>query len=156
MTRVLTAIIIGVFLGVGIYTFRYAEGLSYASSDPQVCVNCHIMRPQFDSWQKSSHHKAARCVDCHLPHDLAGKYIAKADNGRRHSMAFTFQNFHEPITINPKGSRILTNNCVNCHEALLQDLVMMGRNETDRNNCIHCHAGVGHGEPAGLGRMEKD
>ncbi|MDA8142242.1 MAG: cytochrome c nitrite reductase small subunit [Desulfobacteraceae bacterium] len=154
MARVLTAVLIGVFLGVGIYTFQYAEGFSYASSDPRVCVNCHIMRPQFDSWQKSSHHKAATCVECHLPHDLIGKYVAKADNGRRHSAAFTFQDFHEPITITQKDSRILMDNCVRCHEGVLQGLVMMQGNKANGANCTHCHAGVGHGERAGLGRME--
>ena len=71
----------GVLLGVGGYTFHYAEGLSYLSTDPAACVNCHIMQPQYDSWQKSSHHAVASCVDCHLPHDFIGKYIAKAENG---------------------------------------------------------------------------
>ena len=80
--------LVGVLLGVGGYTFFYAEGLSYMSTDPKACVNCHIMRPQYDSWQKSSHHNVAKCVDCHLPHDFIGKYIAKSENGYHHSMGF--------------------------------------------------------------------
>jgi hypothetical protein len=36
--------IIGPVLGLGVYTFWYAEGASYFSSDPKSCVNCHIMR----------------------------------------------------------------------------------------------------------------
>jgi cytochrome c nitrite reductase small subunit len=55
------------------------------------------MQPQFDSWQKSSHHSSASCVDCHLPHEPIKKWIAKAENGFLHSKAFTLQNFHEPI-----------------------------------------------------------
>ena len=66
-------------MGVGGYTFLYAEGFSYMSDDPAVCVNCHIMQPQYDSWQKASHHTVATCVDCHLPHDFFRKYLAKAE-----------------------------------------------------------------------------
>ena len=59
----------------------YAEGASYFSTNPQSCANCHIMREQYDSWQKASHHANAKCIDCHLPHDFVGKYVAKAENG---------------------------------------------------------------------------
>ena len=64
---VLLAVVVGILLGVGGYTFLYAKGLSYMSDDPEVCINCHIMQPQYDSWQKSSHHAVAVCVDRHLP-----------------------------------------------------------------------------------------
>ena len=33
-------------IGVGAFTFQYGEGLSYFSTDPDACANCHIMRPQ--------------------------------------------------------------------------------------------------------------
>ena len=85
----LTFASIGVLAGVGGVTVDYAEGLSYLSSDARVSVNCHIMRPQYDGWQKASHHAAATCVDCHLPAGFPGKYIAKAENGWNHSKAFT-------------------------------------------------------------------
>ena len=96
---VVLAVLLGLLIGTGAFTFRYAEGFSYFSADPEACVNCHIMTPQYDSWQKSSHHAAATCVDCHLPHDFIGKYIAKAENGYHHSKAFTLQNFHEPFRL---------------------------------------------------------
>ena len=73
---VLLAVGLGVLAGVGGVTFAYAEGASYLSTDPAACANCHIMQPQYDSWQKSSHHTVAGCIDCHLPADLFGKYIA--------------------------------------------------------------------------------
>ena len=43
------AVLLGILAGVGGYTFVYAEGLSYMSNDPKVCVNCHIMQPQYDA-----------------------------------------------------------------------------------------------------------
>ena len=61
---VVLACTLGVAFGIGGFTFRYAEGFSYFQTDPKACVNCHIMRPQFDAWQKSSHHAVAVCVEC--------------------------------------------------------------------------------------------
>ena len=140
---VLLAALAGALAGLGGATFRYAEGLSYLSTDPRACANCHIMRAQLDSWQKASHHTVAVCVDCHLPHDFVGKYLAKARNGWNHSRAFTLQDFPEPIRITAKNAVILQDNCLRCHGALVH-----GTSEPD---CVHCHASAGHGETAGLG-----
>lgn len=137
---------------MGLSTFHYAEGFSYFSKDPKACINCHIMQPQYDSWQKASHHNVASCVDCHLPHDLLGKYIAKADNGYRHSKGFTFQDFHEPILITPKNSQTLQDNCVRCHDTMVHDVIGMSSKPNNTFQCVHCHTSVGHGERTGLGR----
>lgn len=147
---------IGIFLGVGGFTFSYAEGLSYFSSDPAACVNCHIMRPQYDGWQKSSHHAVARCVDCHLPHATIPKLLAKASNGWHHSKGFTLQDFEEPIQIKPGNSQILQDNCVSCHDSIVHDVVSGSRGDSDALQCVHCHASVGHGDKAGLGGARKD
>jgi len=147
----LVGIPIGLTFGLGGFTFIYAEGFSYLSSDPKACVNCHIMRQEYDSWQKGSHHVAAKCIDCHLPHDLAGKYIAKSENGYHHSKGFTFQDFHEPIMIKPKNSRILQENCLACHEGLVHDLVAGATSHRNALECVHCHQSVGHGDRTGVG-----
>lgn len=67
---------LGCLVGVGSYTFKYAEGASYLGNDSRTCANCHIMREHYDSWQKSSHHAVAGCNDCHLPQDFVSKYLA--------------------------------------------------------------------------------
>ena len=149
---VVLAVLLGLLGGIGGFTFLYAEGLSYMSDDPKVCVNCHIMQPQYDSWQKASHHTVATCVQCHLPHGFIGKYYSKAENGYHHSVAFTFQNFHEPIMIKDKSSRILQDNCLHCHGALVHEQVAQAGHGSGEVRCIHCHASVGHGARAGLGR----
>ena len=151
-SSVALAILVGLLLGMGGFTFLYAEGLSYMSDDPKVCVNCHIMQPQYDSWQKASHHTVATCVDCHLPHGLIGKYLAKGENGYHHSVAFTLQNFHEPIMIKAKNSRILQDNCLHCHGDLVHEQIARAADGTGEVRCVHCHRSVGHGEPTGLGR----
>ena len=55
----LLASLTGVLIGSGAYTFDYAEGTSYLSNDPRACVNCHIMREQYDGWRHGSHHAVA-------------------------------------------------------------------------------------------------
>ena len=141
----------GVLLGVGGFTFRYAEGLSYLSTDPKACVNCHIMRPQYDGWQKASHHAVAVCIDCHLPHDIVGKYWTKLENGYRHSKEFTAQTFAEPIFVKPRAAEILQENCLRCHGTLVRELTWTAHDERSQVRCVRCHAGVGHGDAARLG-----
>jgi len=87
--KLITAILIGVLVGVGGYAFVYAKGYSYLSNDPRACANCHVMTGQYDGWIKSSHHSAATCNDCHTPHNILGKYAVKANNGFFHSFYFT-------------------------------------------------------------------
>lgn len=142
----LLAALIGVVAGAGLFTFGYAEGLSYFSTDPRACVNCHIMNDQYASWSKGPHHAAARCIDCHLPHDFLPKYVAKAENGYRHSKGFTFEDFHEPIMITHKNALILQSNCLRCHADFVHDILSSSRGGGEAaGGCVHCHRRVGHG-----------
>ncbi len=154
--RLVLAMLVGAFAGLAGFTFAYAEGLSYLSSDPKTCVNCHIMNDQFDSWRKGPHHAAATCNDCHLPHDFPAKYVAKASNGYHHSVGFTFQPprpdelraktvFDEPIRIKVKNSQILQENCLRCHGDFMHDIVRGSTWAEDAIRCVHCHQAVGHG-----------
>ena len=154
---ILLAVLTGLLGGVGGTTLYAAKALSYLSGDPNVCVNCHIMQPQFDAWRKSSHHAVATCGDCHLPHDFVGKWLTKAENGYHHSKGFTLQDFHEPIMIKPRNARVLQANCLRCHADIVHDLVAtrdLARPD-DAVRCVHCHATVGHGDVAGLGGPER-
>jgi cytochrome c nitrite reductase small subunit len=144
------AVLLGVFAGVGFFTFDYAEGLSYFSSDPAACINCHVMNDEYASWEKGPHHAAARCIDCHLPQELVREIEAKAANGYHHSRAFTFQDFHEPIMIKPGNSRILQDNCLRCHGDFVWEIVAGSTTDRDAVQCVHCHRGVGHGARATL------
>lgn len=148
------ALLAGLFAGLGVFTFHYGEGLSYFSKEPSACVNCHIMQPQFDSWQKASHHTAATCVDCHLPHTFAAKWLAKAENGLLHASAFTFQHFHEPIFIRVRNLKILERNCVTCHRGLVHGLGPQPVSSTEPVGCVRCHRSAGHGATVGLGRLD--
>ena len=138
--------LLGIPAGIGAFTFVYAKGFSYLSNDPRACVNCHIMNDQYAGWLKSGHRHTAMCVECHLPHAGAAKWVAKADHGFRHSAAFTLQNFKEPIEITPRDQVIVQQNCVRCHSDFVHELVDGSRAPSgEAVQCVHCHAGVGHG-----------
>lgn len=136
---------VGLFAGLGTYTFTYAQGLSYFSNDPRACMNCHIMREQFDGWQKSGHHAVASCNDCHTPKGFIPKYLSKAENGFWHSKGFTLQDFHEPIMIRPKNVAVLQQNCVGCHEQIVDGINTHPGDPQKMLDCLHCHREVGHG-----------
>ena len=136
---------VGLFAGLGTYTFTYAHGLSYFSNDPRACMNCHIMREQFDGWQKSPHHAVASCNDCHTPKGFVPKYLSKAENGFWHSKGFTLQDFHEPIMIRAKNVTVLQQNCVACHEQIVDGINTHPGHPQKMLDCLHCHREVGHG-----------
>ncbi|MBM3293764.1 MAG: cytochrome c nitrite reductase small subunit [Candidatus Aminicenantes bacterium] len=143
--KVLLAVAAGLLAGAGGYTFFYAEGLSYLSDDPRACLNCHIMREQYEGWRKASHHAAAGCNGCHVPAGFPAKWLTKASNGYHHSKTFTLQDFQEPIRIKPGNAAILAANCLRCHGDLVGEI--MGRRPagTEAPDCLRCHADVGHG-----------
>lgn len=139
----ITAVALGILAGIGLYTFRYAEGLSYLSNDPQACMNCHVMREHHDSWLKGSHHAAATCNDCHVPHEFPAKYLAKMRNGWNHSKAFTLQNFPEPIRITRHNLAALQHNCVACHAIAVSEIAAH-HEPAAQLRCTECHRSVGH------------
>jgi len=142
----LLAASLGVLLGLGLYTFRYAEGFSYFSNRPEACANCHVMRDYLDAWQKSPHHTGAACNDCHVPHSLFFKLATKAENGWRHSMMFTLQTYPEHLRITRNNAARLEHNCIRCHEELTSEIRLAAHGGGEAGiDCVRCHAGVGHG-----------
>ena len=166
---VVAAVLMGITLGLGVYTFGYAKGASYLTTDPAACANCHVMEEHFAAWQKSSHRAAATCSDCHMPHDPVGKYAAKAANGFLHSLAFTTGRFPDPLQIRETNRSITEGTCRHCHEAIVaaiepgatgREVVMAAGmpadtvsrrqihdgivRDDDRASCIRCHTYVGH------------
>ena len=152
----LASVLVGILVGAGLFTFVSAQGTSYLSNDPTVCVNCHVMREQYDGWLHGSHHAAATCNDCHLPHDnVVNKFFVKASNGYHHSKAFTLLDFKEPIRIKPGNAKVLEDNCLRCHGELTDEITAHGTlgvptdpaQKADLYGCVRCHQGVGHGSP---------
>lgn len=138
--------IIGAMIGLAVYTFVYAKGSSYLSSDPQACINCHIMEDQYDGWIAGVHANTATCSDCHLPHDnVIHKYFVKGENGFMHALKFTTGWHPENIEARPVSLAITNQACLSCHAELTEDIRHPGTSESGEVfDCVRCHSGVGH------------
>jgi cytochrome c nitrite reductase small subunit len=136
-------VMLGLLVGLALATFRVSEAAAYLSDDPRACINCHIMRPEYTSWQHSSHARTASCNDCHVPHTSQfAKYAYKARDGSRHSFMFTFRLEPQVIKASPSAEKVIEANCKRCHEAQLSRahlLLSSGR------RCIDCHRELPHG-----------
>jgi cytochrome c nitrite reductase small subunit len=142
--RVAAAVLAGILIGVGGYTFVYAKGYSYLTNDPAACANCHIMRDHFSAWTRSSHHAVAVCNDCHTPPDFFGKYATKAQNGFWHSFYFTTGRYPDPLRITPRNHAVTERACRKCHDEMASAIDPVPAHSADRLNCTTCHNEVGH------------
>jgi cytochrome c nitrite reductase small subunit len=141
----ITATVIGVATAVGGYTFLYARGWAYMTNDPRACANCHVMEEQYSGWLKGSHRAVAVCNDCHTPPGLIPKYLVKAENGFRHSFAFTTGRFPDQIRIVPQDLEVTEKACRKCHEEIVA-AIEGPSGEAGRLSCVTCHRSVGHME----------
>jgi cytochrome c nitrite reductase small subunit len=147
---------LGVFTGLVMLTFHLANGTSYLSDKPETCVNCHVMFPQYSSWQHSSHARVATCNDCHVPQDnFIRKYMFKASDGLRHTTMFTFRLEPQVIQIKNAGRDVVQENCERCHQGLLGYMHSAQKNKAylvadDKDVCWSCHQEVPHGTVSSL------
>ena len=154
---IILSAIIGLAIGIGVYTFIYAKGGSYMTNDPAACANCHIMEEHYEGWIKSSHRSVATCNDCHTPDGVVSKYLTKASNGFWHSFGFTTGNFPDPLRIKPGNREITEQACRRCHGDIVESIEagahMPGTSqqsgatgivEESEISCVRCHTTVGH------------
>ncbi len=137
--------------GLIAYLLYVSKAWSYVSDNPQTCVNCHIMAPQYATWQHSSHREVATCNDCHVPHNNAlNKYYFKAKDGLRHASIFTLRAEPQVIFIKDAGKEVVQQNCIRCHSTLIDGFVKNNvsqsiyQHKVDRQ-CWDCHRETPHG-----------
>jgi cytochrome c nitrite reductase small subunit len=141
----------GVATGMGIYLAGVSNGFSYMSDDPKACINCHIMFPEYATWQHSSHREVASCNDCHVPHDtVLKKYFFKAKDGMRHSTIFTLGTEPQVIYAKEESRKVIQENCVRCHSRVLDDVMQPGFHGDNARSCTDCHREVPHGRAHSL------
>ncbi|RPI45034.1 MAG: cytochrome c nitrite reductase small subunit [Bacteroidetes bacterium] len=149
--RVPVVILLAITGGLVFYLFVVSRAHSYLSDDPQACVNCHIMAPQYATWAHSSHRERAHCNDCHVPHDnFLVKYYFKAKDGLRHATIFTLRKEPQVIFIREEGREVVQDNCILCHSNLVTDDTLMAYNPrfhgaSMERECWECHRETPHG-----------
>lgn len=144
-------ILLGIFAGIGCLAIYISNAPSYLSDKPETCMNCHVMAPQFATWQRSSHARVTVCNDCHVPHDnFFRKYLFKAQDGLRHSAMFTFRLEPQVIHIKEAGVKVVQENCIRCHSSLVDNVSahkVTGDNyqQGEGRLCWQCHRETPHG-----------
>lgn len=145
-------ILTGMFCGLVAYSIYVSKAWSYASDDPEVCVNCHIMTPQYATWFHSSHRENASCNDCHVPQDnFFRKYYFKAKDGLRHATLFTLRAERQVIFIGDEGKEVVQENCIRCHTNLFDRDKLIAQTKGDYvahsndRQCWECHRETPHG-----------
>ncbi len=145
------AIALGIFVGLVAYVVKISNAGSYLSDSPQTCINCHIMHPQYATWQHSSHRQWTNCNDCHVPHDnVFHKYLFKAQDGLRHATIFTLRNEPQVIKIKDAGKAVVQENCKRCHEYLNKEVgtyttTLKTHQKGEGKLCWECHRETPHG-----------
>lgn len=144
-------ILLGIFVGLGFYVIHISNAASYLSDDPKICVNCHVMYPQYATWERGSHGRVATCNDCHVPHNnVFSKYLFKAQDGLRHATYFTMRWEPQVITIKEAGKKAVQANCVRCHSNLIHPIGLRAINNNSVEDqtgkyCWECHRETPHG-----------
>lgn len=138
------AALIGIIVGVGIFTMYYAGFTSYFRQRPG-----HLQPVSRDERavqrlaEGQSCRDAAGCNDCHALHDnLVLKYANKAENGFMHSLKFTLQNYPENIQIREHNWRVTEAACVYCHGNFVEQIKNDSNHRGETLSCIRCHDGV--------------
>ncbi len=146
---------ISVVVAVGLFAYvvNASNMMSYLSSDPKVCINCHTMNTAYATWQHSSHRNRATCVECHLPRDsFINKMLAKSRDGFNHSVAMTLRTYGLNIRATENASDRIQANCIMCHQEMVSQIAInsglyqVSGSDTDIDRrCWDCHRDVPHG-----------
>jgi cytochrome c nitrite reductase small subunit len=144
-------IVLSIFIGLFIFSFYISNASSYLGDNPETCVNCHIMAPQYSTWHHSSHREKTHCNDCHVPqNNFLNKYYFKAKDGLRHATIFTLRKEPQVIFIKEDGREVVHQNCIRCHSEMLTDSKLLAYNSETHlfrmnRKCWDCHRETPHG-----------
>ena len=144
-------LMLGILVGLGAHLIHISKATSYLSDAPETCVNCHVMNPQYATWQRGSHGRVATCNDCHVPQDsLLRTYYFKAEDGLRHATVFTLRREPQVIQIKKDGKDAVQKNCVRCHSDVIHPIALRALNQRSVENqtdkyCWDCHRETPHG-----------
>ena len=149
--KVPVTILNGILVGLAFYILYISNAVSYLSDESETCINCHVMNPQYATWNHSAHREVAKCNDCHVPHNnVFNKYYFKAKDGLRHATIFTMRGEPQVIFIKEEGKKVVQDNCIRCHEKLVTDNAVVARFDQSRHfrmdrSCVECHRETPHG-----------
>lgn len=125
---------------------------SYYTSRDTFCGSCHIMKPYYSTWTKSTHARVS-CVSCHNGSGPIGWVASKSALFRQVVVAIVFR----PDKVKEEGN-IPNSYCITCHAEHRKittgaDLKLPARHHKMKDNpfeCVDCHKMLVHSKtPAG-------
>ena len=145
--QIAVCVCLGVAVGLVVVVGVVGNATSYLSDAPETCMNCHVMSDAYASWQRGSHGRVARCVDCHIPHTNPVAAMAfKASDGMKHSTVFTLGAEPQVLKLSAAARPVVQANCLRCHA---NQFKMIRLADSNQRACWDCHHTI-HGEVHGL------
>ena len=157
-------------IAVGFFFFFGSSAFISATNTTEFCTSCHSMQWVKEEWMESYHYSNASgvragCSDCHVPHALGPKLVAKVMAakdvwGEIMGTIDTEEKFeeHRWIMANRVWAKMEATDsreCRSCHEfesMALSEQEKLSRKKHKKaqqqgKTCIECHRGVAHDEP---------
>ena len=123
-------------------------GFQWVNDQSWFCNSCHEMNFHYHSWQVSSHHTRATCLECHGEPGLRG-LIEEKVRGLEQLVAHVTGQYKMPLQI---IVRVRNEQCLTCHPEArtLPDSKMAvshARHIQKDVLCADCHSRIVHNEP---------
>ncbi|MHB1125400.1 MAG: NapC/NirT family cytochrome c [Bacillota bacterium] len=125
-------------------------GTNKKITDSSYCASCHMMKPEFYTWEASSHNQV-QCIRCHVEPEVNKKYNYRF---------FMVKEWYASITgdyglVIQATSKIPDATCIECHNMEKRtvtpsgDLIIPHSKHAQKGiNCTSCHTGFAHGNIA--------
>ena len=142
-----------IFSGILIVLVLSAIGVTWGTSLPKFCATCHIMKPEFATWQASDHSQVD-CTTCHVDPGLISALKHKVV-ATKELYLYVTKKYQLPIQMTEE---IPDSRCLQCHSLKRKvspsypDLnIPHQRHHNKGITCVTCHKGVAHGQLASRG-----
>jgi cytochrome c nitrite reductase small subunit len=143
--------------GILLFAVIGAAGALRLTMSPSFCVKCHVMTPEYVTWQASSHVQIP-CTSCHIKPGLGNLVAHKISAGRELLLYYT-GTYSRPIKMRHK---LPDEVCTQCHSTYRSytpsgDLIIPHDKHAEKKVlCVECHSGVAHGNIVARGMTKDD
>ena len=123
-------------------------GFQWVNEQPWFCNTCHEMNFHYHSWQVSTHHTRATCLECHAEPGLRG-LIEEKVRGLEQLVAHVTGHYTMPLKI---LVRVRNDQCLACHPKArtLPDSKIVANHALHLRKqvlCADCHNRIVHNQP---------
>lgn len=117
---------------------------------PSLCLTCHMMKPEYYTWQASSH-KKIKCVSCHVPPGLINA-VKYRFTGLKKIYYTAKDSYTSPILLLNPVTDAACSRCHNMNTRIVDpsgDVIIPHKvHAKNKIECSKCHVGVAHGNIA--------